>query len=81
MIKKIDKLWEIQKDLSWLKKSLIGNGKRGIFGDITQIKIEIENFKSNYVSYKQLLGFIFGAVALLVALIGAVNYVTMEILK
>lgn len=77
---KIDKLWEIQKDISWLKKKLIGNGRQGVFADISVIKVEIENMKKNYLSYKQLIGFIFGSVALLVLLIGAVNYITIRIL-
>ena len=79
MIKKPDKLWEIHKDISWLKKKLIGNGQRGVFGDITQIKIEIENFKSNYVSYKQLIGYFLASVGLLVILISGINYITMRL--
>jgi len=78
-VNKIDRLWEIQQDISWLKKRLIGNGKRGVFTDISMIKVELENFKKNYISYKQLIGYALTSVTVLVVLIGIVNYLTIRI--
>lgn len=74
-----NKLWEVHKDVLWLKKKLIGNGQRGVFGDITEIKTEIQNFKKNYVSYRQLIGYFLASVGLLALLIGGVNYLTLRL--
>lgn len=72
-------LWEIKKDISWIKKKLFGNGSRGLIMDISLIKTKLENFEKNYLSYKQVLSYLFASIALLVVLIGGINYITINL--